>query len=134
MVDVEEYRNRRIRRVGRIWGTVIIAYVVLIILGMVISLITEGEADPNSEDDIEIIEYSGPVLVFLSTAGLAIAWKKEGIGGSITVACQVLFLILLPFHRTVSFDLRFMFPLLISLYIMVPGILFIAYCKRTRNE
>ncbi len=120
-----------IRLTARIWGSLIVAFVLLFVIGMIYNLITSGEADPNAEDDIALIEYSGPVLILLSSIGLAIAWRSEAIGGGLAVAFQLIFLILLPFQDTISLKMSFIGPLIISLIMMMPGLLYLAYWRRS---
>jgi hypothetical protein len=115
-----------IRWTARIWGSLIVIFVLFIVVATLYSLITTGEADPNSEDDIPLIEYSGPVLFSLSAVGLAIAWKWEGLGGGLAITFQILFLILLPFQDPLSLKMSFIGPLMISLIVMIPGLFHLA--------
>jgi hypothetical protein len=126
-----EVRSKWIRWTARIWGALIIAFVVLFVIGSIHSLITTGESDPNAQENIPLIEYSGPILLFLSTVGLAIAWKREKIGGGIAVGFQLLFLIILPFQDPISLKMSFIGPLMISLFVMIPGLFFLAYWRRS---
>lgn len=125
--------NKRIMWTARIWGSVIIAFVGFFIIATLYSLITTGEADPYAEENIPAIEYSGPVLMVISTMGLAMAWKFEGVGGSITVGGQMLFMIFHLIQRPISLEASFIFPILLSIFVMVPGIFYLAYWKRTRG-
>lgn len=123
----------RIRWTARIWGGLIIAWVLLIIIGISINLITEGEADPHSEEDVPVTEYAGPILFFLSAVGLGLAYKWEGIGGAFVVVFQLLFIISQFIFRGPSMKGSFVFPIMLSLFVMLPGLLYIAYCRRSAN-
>ncbi len=127
-----ESRFRWIRWTARIWGTLIVAFVLLFILGTIYSLITTGDADPNAQENIPPIEYSGPLLMFLSTIGLAIAWKWESIGGGLAFGFQLMFLIILPFQDQISLKMSFIGPLTISLFVMIPGLFYLVYWRRSR--
>jgi hypothetical protein len=127
-------RIKVIRWIARIWGSLILAIVLFITLGYSYNLITEGEADPYAEEDIPPIEYSGPVLMLVSTIGLAIAWKFEGVGGLITVGAQVLFIILQFIQEPISLEAIFIVPLILSLFVMLPGLLFVMYWKETKKK
>jgi hypothetical protein len=129
---ISSIKTRSIRWIARIWGSLIVIFVLLFVIGMTYNIITIGEADPHSEDDIPPIEYSGPILMFLSTVGLAIAWKWEGLGGGLAIGFQVLFLIVLPFQDPISFKMQFLGPLMISLIVMIPGLFYLAYWRMSK--
>jgi hypothetical protein len=114
---------------ARIWGSLIVAVVLLIVIGYAYNLITMGEADPYAEEDIPPIEYSGPVLLFLSTIGLAIAWKWEGLGGGIAVSLQILFMIFLIVQEPPTLNMSFIGPLMISLTVVIPGLLYLWFWR-----
>ena len=133
MVKDADPRTRKIKWVkwtARIWGTLIVAYVLLIVIGLAYNLITLGEADPHAEENIPLIEYSGPIFVFISTIGLALALKWEGIGGSIAVVSQLFFLLFLIIQEPVSLEFSFIGPLIISMFIIIPGLFYIGYRRR----
>jgi hypothetical protein len=136
MKEVEKNGGRSIKVIrwtARIWGALIILYVSIIIIGIIYSLITTGEADPHAEEDIPLIEYSGPVLFSISTIGLAVAWKFEGVGGAIVVLAQVLFMILHMVQEPISAEASFIFPMLLSIFVMIPGILFLISWNGSRK-
>lgn len=123
-----------IRWTARIWGSLILAIVLFITLGYSYNLITEGEADPHAEEDIPPIEYSGPVLIFVSAIAFAFAWKFELIGGAIAASAQVLFIILQIVQEPISAEASFTAPLVISLFVMLPGLLFLICWKYSKKK
>ena len=71
------------RWIARVWGTIIIICVLLVLIGTVWDWFKTGTADPYAIDNVSLIEYLGPVLITLSAIGLGIAWRWERFGGAI---------------------------------------------------
>jgi hypothetical protein len=66
-----------------------------------------GRADPHATEDYPPIENLSPLLMLLGAVGSAIAWRREGLGGAITIAFQLAALpvLLIPWPITDNFPL-----------------------------
>jgi hypothetical protein len=125
-----------IRWTARIWGALVFVVVLLIFLGYAYNWVTTGTADPHAAEDYPPIENLPPVLMFLSALGSAIAWRWEGLGGAITVVCQLVALPVLLIHWPITEDFpRYLIaPYGAALIIALPGILFLICWWRSRNR
>lgn len=124
-----------IRRIARIWGTLIIVIALFILIGFTSNWVQTGQADPNAEEDYPPIENLPPLFMLLSAMGLAIAWRWERIGGAITIIFQLATLPLLMIYWPISQDFpRYLIaPYGISLVIVIPGILYLVYWSYSKN-
>ena len=121
-----------IRWIARIWGTVIVVYSLLMLIGYGWNWVTTGVADPHVVEDVPPIEYLGLALVVLGALALGIAWRWERLGGAIVVVSQLLFLTLHLIQGPIILDPHFVVPCLISITIVTPGILFLVCWWRSR--
>jgi hypothetical protein len=123
------------RRIARIWSFPIIVYTLLLLIGYAWNWVTIGVADPYVVEDYPPIEALTPILMFLSVLGLAIAWRWELWGGSITVVFQLAALSSLLVQGSITRDFpRSAIPYLLSMIMITPGILFLACWWRSRKR
>jgi len=127
-----EYAGNRatkwIRWIARIWGTVIITFALLMLIGYAWNWVTIGKADPYVVEDYPPIENLIPITLGLSVLGLGIAWRWEGLGGVITIVFQ---LVTLAVHHLLLSPRPYPYPL--TIIITTPGILFLVYRWRSRR-
>ena len=121
--------TKRIRWIARIWGTVIIAFALLMLIGYAWNWVTTGKADPHAVEDYPPIENLIPITLGLSVLGLGIAWRWEGLGGAITIVFQ---LATLAVHHWLLSPRPYPYPLTIA--IATPGILFLVCWWRSRKR
>ncbi|MEJ2011744.1 MAG: hypothetical protein P8X64_05900 [Anaerolineales bacterium] len=111
---------------ARIWSAPIILYSLIMFAGYFWDWVTNGTADPYAVENVPFIEVLPPILMFISTIGLAIAWRREKTGGLLTLGLQLVTLIVLFFERPLGGDpFRSAIPYLLSVAIIVPGVLFL---------
>lgn len=123
--------TKTIRWIARIWSAFLIAYVLLMLIGITVSLVTTGTADPNAEEDYPFIENLPPIFMFIAIFGLGIAWKWEKVGGSINlIFCSGILPLLLIFWPLSEF--RFVIPYIMLFIVAIPGMLFLVCWWRTR--
>jgi hypothetical protein len=120
--------------IARVWGALIVVYVLLVIVSTIWNWLTTGIADQHAIENINTIEYVGPVFIFISTLGLGIAWRWVKIGGTVAVVFQLLFIVFHLFQKPISLDPSFIVPFLISIIIFFPGILFLVCWWRQRKR
>ena len=127
--------TRGIRWTARIWGGLVFLIALLILLGYGWNWVTTGEADPHAAEDYPPIENLPPILMFLAALGLAIAWRWEGLGGAITVVCQLVSLPVLLIHWPIGegFPRYLVAPYGTWVIVALPGILFLASWWRSRE-
>ena len=112
-----------IRRIARIWGTVVIAITLL-------SAILHAVVPDPYATDYPPVENLMPLLMCISVAGLGIAWRWEGLGGAINILFFIANLGLYWLIRGRFFSLEILAILSLAI---VPGILFMVYWWRTRS-
>jgi len=117
-----------IRWIARIWGTAIITFALLMLIGYAWNWVTTGKADPYAIEDYPPIENLIPITLGLSVLGLGIAWRWEGLGGVITIVFQ---LATLAVHHLLLSPRPYPYPL--TIIIATPGILFLVYRWRSRR-
>lgn len=134
--EVDDRATKLIRWTARIWGTLVIAFTLLILIGYAWNLVTTGKADPNAVEDYPSIENLPPSFGLLSILGLGIAWRWEGIGGAITVAFSlaVLPLLLIFWPVTGDFPRYLVAPYGTWMVIAIPGILFLMCWWRSKKR
>ena len=109
-----------IRRIARIWSLVSIAFLLLIFIGEVLNPSTAQL--PTLEEGIPMVFF--PVGVCL---GMILAWRREALGGTITVVSIVAFYLWMRILRG-DFPRGPYFLLVAS-----PGFLFLASWAIARN-
>ena len=117
------------RLIARILSVPIITYALLLLIGYTVSWLTTGTADPHAVEDYPFIENLPPIFMFLAIIGLAVAWKKEKLGGIINLAFCLATLPILLIHWPVAQDPRFITPYIILSIIMLPGVLLLIHAK-----
>ena len=122
-----------IRRIARIWGTVIVVFALLMFIGYAWSWVTTGEADPYAEDDYPFIENIPPIFLFIAIMGLGIAWRWEGAGGIINLIFCLATLPILLIQWPITREIRFIMPYLLLIMVAIPGILFLVCWHRSRK-
>ena len=125
--------TKRIRLIARIISAPIIIYALIMLIGYGYNWITTGTADPYTVEDYPFIENIPPLLMFLATVGLGIAWRYEKVGGIINLLSCLLTLIVIPFATMDTLDFRSMMPMVLVIIIAVPGVLFVMYWRRSRK-
>jgi hypothetical protein len=139
MANINDGRDRVttwLRWIARIWGTVIIAIALLVLIGHAWSWLTTGEADPYAVEDYPPIENVPPLFALFSAIGLAVAWFREGIGGAITLVFSLAALPVLLVYWPIAQDFpRFLVaPYGVWMCITLPGVLFLVCWWRSRNR
>ena len=135
VTEVGDRATKWIRWIARIWGTLIVAVTLLMLIGYAWSWVTTGVADPHAVEDYPPIENVPPLFALLSVLGLGIAWRWEGLGGAIAVVFSLAALPVLLVHWPIAHD----FPrYLVAPYgtwtiITIPGILFLVCWWRSRK-
>ncbi|MGD2144717.1 MAG: hypothetical protein PVF54_09600 [Anaerolineae bacterium] len=139
MANVNETGNtvtKWIRWIARIWGGLVFAFALLIFVGYASNWVTTGQADPHAAEDYPPIENLPPLLMFLAALGSAIAWRWEGLGGTITTVSQLVALPVLLIHWPITnhFPRYLVAPYGIGIIVAIPGILFLTCWWRSRKE
>lgn len=116
-------RIDRLRRIARISSVVLIAFTLFMLVGHLIT------PDPY-EVDYDPIENILPVTMSLSVFALAIAWRWEGVGGTLSLALFVLVIILDWIIRGSFFPLS---GLIMFLPLPVTALLFLVCWFRSRT-
>ena len=122
------------RWVARIWGSLIVVYTLIMLIGYGWNWVTTGVADPHVVEDVSTITYVGLALMVLGALALGIAWRWEKLGGTITVASQFVFFTLHLIEGQVRLDHHFVVPCLMSIIVAIPGILFLVCWWRSRKR
>jgi len=131
---ISDRATKWIRWVARIWGALIVVYVLIMLIGYGWNWVTTGVADPYAVEDIPLITYVGLAIMVLGALALGIAWRWERLGGTITVASQLVFFTLHLIEGPVRLDPHFVVPCLISIIVAIPGILFLVCWWRSRKR
>ena len=125
--------TRGMRWIARVWSFPIIVGALLVFVGYAWSWVTTGVADPHAVEEVPPIEALPPILMFLSILGLAIAWRWERLGGTISIVFQLAVLSVLLILRPIAHDFpRFVIPYLLSMVTTVPAILFLVCGWRSK--
>jgi hypothetical protein len=124
-----------IRLVARIWSAPVILVTFFIAFGNIWSWLTNGAADPYAVEKASTIESLAPLLMLISTIGLALAWRWEKFGGGFSLFVTAgVFIVLLIRGGTPGNSANLLIPYLLSLVILVPGILFLIYGIRSTKS
>ncbi len=113
----------RLRRIARISSVVLIAFTIVMAVGHLFG------SEPV-EVDYDPIENVLPVMMSLSVFALAVAWRREGWGGALSLALFGLVLILDWIIRGRFFPLR---GLLVFLPLPATALLFLVCWFRSRS-
>jgi hypothetical protein len=134
--DAGDRATRRMRWIARIWGTLVLAFALLMFFGYAWSWVTTGTADPHAVEDYPPIENLPPLLALLGALGLGIAWRWEGLGGAIAVVSSLASLPVLLIHWPIAqgFPRYLVAPYGVWLAIVIPGILFLVCWRRSKRK
>jgi hypothetical protein len=113
------------RRIARVWSLIVIGFTLFMAVAHIVS------PEPEMAVDYPPIENLLPVIMVLSVAGLAIAWRWEGIGGAINVGFFVVHLGLYWIIRGRFLPLM-AFPMFAA--VVIPGVLFLICWWRMRSS
>jgi len=132
----DDSRNRVtkwMRWIARVWSFPITVYVLLLLVGYAWNWVTTGEADPYAVEEVPFTEVLPPIFMFLSVLGLAIAWRWERLGGTISIVFQLAVLSLLLIHSPIAQDFpRSAVPYLLSMVTAIPAIVFLVSWWRSK--
>ena len=132
--DSGDRGTKRIRLVARIWSAPIILYSLLILTGYAWNWLTIGKADPYAVEGYPFIEAVPPILLFLGVLGLAIAWRREKLGGVINLVFLLGVIVVLLISKPITDDFfRSAVPYLITIVVAIPGILFLVCGRRSSD-
>jgi hypothetical protein len=134
--SVGDRATKWIRRIARVWGTLIVAITLLIVIGAAWNWVTTGQADPYAVEDYPPIENLPPLFALLSALGLGIAWRWEGVGGAIAVAFNLAGLPVLLIHWPIAhgFPRYLVAPYGTWMMIAIPGVLFLVCWWRSNRR
>lgn len=134
--SVDDRTTKRIRWVARVWGTVIVAVTLMILIGYAWNLVTTGTGDPYAVEGYPPIENLPPLFALLSAVGLALAWRWEGVGGAIALLFCLASLPVLLVHWPIARDFPsyLLAPYGTWLMITIPGVLFLICWQRSRKR
>jgi hypothetical protein len=76
--DIQKSSIGRIRQLARVFSALIILLTILIAVGHIFG-------DEPVVEDYPPIENLMPIILGLSVVGLAVAWRWEGLGGTLTL-------------------------------------------------
>jgi asparagine N-glycosylation enzyme membrane subunit Stt3 len=99
-----------IRWVARIYGSLVFALIMLFVIGGL----------SHMAEHLSPKEYLNPITLFLSVLGLAIAWRKEGLGGMISIGFILVNVVVGRWILAISDP-----PYVQLLIFAIPGILFL---------
>jgi hypothetical protein len=124
-----------LRWIARVWGALVCLLALLVFAGYAWNWLTTGQADPHTAANYPPIENVPPLLMFLGALGSGIAWRWEGLGGAITVVCQVACLPMLLIHWPITegFPRYLVAPYGLWLIIAIPGVLFLLSWWQSRE-
>lgn len=127
--------TRTLRWIARIWGILILAYALTLIIGYTANWITTGAADPFQVENVSPVEALPPIGILISALGLGIAWRWERLGGMIAVIFQfAVFLLLLIINPITENFPHSAIPYLLVLIVITPGILFLVCWRRSGQQ
>ena len=120
--------HKYLRWIARIWSIVIIGIALLFFFGYAYNWVTTGTADPHAAEGYPPVENLIPITLGLSVLGLVIAWRREGLGGAITIVSH---LATLAVHYGLLSPRPYPYPVTIAL--ATPGILFLVLWQRSQR-
>jgi hypothetical protein len=133
---VGDRATKWVRWIARIWGTLIVALTLLVLIGYAWNWVTTGTVDPHAAADYPPIENLPPLFGLLSVLGLGVAWRWEGLGGAIAVVFSLAALPVLLIHWPITheFPRYLVAPYGTWLIIAIPGILFLTCWWRSKKS
>ncbi len=132
--DSGDKGTKLIRRIARILSAPIILYSLMMFTGYTWNWLTTGTADPYAVEGYPFIEAVPPILLFLGVLGLAIAWRREKLGGVINLVFLLGVIVVLLISKPITDDFfRSAVPYLITIVVAIPGILFLVSGRRSRE-
>jgi hypothetical protein len=132
--DSSDKGTKLIRRIARILSAPIILYSLMMFTGYAWNWLTTGTADPYAVEGYPFIEAVPPILLFLGVLGLAIAWRREKLGGAINLVFLLGVIVVLLISKPITDDFfRSAVPYLITIVVAIPGILFLVCGRRSRE-
>ncbi len=133
--DSYNLTTNRIRWIARIWSVPIIFNALLVLIGAGWNLVTNGVADPYMVEDYTLTDDLAPIFILVGILGLGLAWFRERLGGTITVAFQIIAISLSLFQRPITQDFpRAAVPVIIAIIIAIPGLLFLVCWRRSEKR
>ena len=136
MTKADDRRHRVtkwMRWIARVWSLPILGVALLMFVGYGWDWVTTGVADPYAVEEVSFMEILPPILLFLSSLGLGIAWRWERLGGMSSVALVLVALAVLLIDRPITQDFpRSAMPYLLTLVVAIPGILFLVCWRRSK--
>ena len=131
--DVGDRATKWIRWIARIWGTLIVAFTLLMLIGYAWNWVTTGTSDPHAVEDYPPIENLPPLFGLLSVLGLGIAWRWERVGGTISIAFLLALLPLLLIQTPITRDFpRSAIPYLLLMITAIPAMLLLVCWWRSK--
>jgi hypothetical protein len=119
-------QQKWVRWVARIWSGPIILFVLYFALGSIWSSLTNASADPYAVERATLLESLILLFFAISALGLALAWRWEKFGGIFSLVCIAgVYLTLLVQAFTTGEFSRMMIPSVMTLFVLIPGILFL---------
>ena len=120
---MQENATRILRRIARVWSSVIVVFGVLMFVMEITEAFTiQLEPYPFYENII-------PLTLFTGIVGLALAWRWEGAGGMITVASVILnFVVYVITGREAVIAV-----VIILAPLLIPGFLFLVCWLRSQK-
>lgn len=123
-----------LRLVARIWSAPVILVTLFITVGNIWAWLTNAPGDPYAVEDPTFLETLPPILLAIAVLGLALAWRWEKLGGIFSLIFTAATLLVLLVQRLGSDDLfQLLIPVLLTLVIIVPGILFLIHARRFKG-
>ena len=134
--DVGDRVTKWIRWIARIWGPLVLVFILFVLIGSAWNWVTTGQVDPNAVEDYPPIENVPPLFALLSALGLGIAWRWEGLGGAIAVVFNLAGIPVLLMHWPIAhnFARYLVAPYGVWMTIAIPGILFLVCWWRSKKE
>ena len=113
-----------IRKIAKVWSAFSIGLIVLLFIGEIISP-HPGDEPIQARERIELLFFAFTIF------GMAIAWRWEALGGIISSASFVIFIVMLTINRGEFIDWRGSVMLFL---VAIPGFLFLASWLLARNS
>jgi len=133
--DSSNLTTKKIRWIARIWSIPIIVYTLIVLIGAAWNLLTTGVADPYAVEDYTLVGDLAPLFILMGIVGLGVAWFRERLGGTVTVAFQIIAISLSLFQRPITQDFASSaVPILVAILVAIPGILFLVCWRRSTKR